>query len=68
MAVCLSYGGREFCFFYFLYWIGRNSWGTWWGEGGWFRIKMGGDNLNIERERMRLGCPKSYEANFDTNY
>lgn len=50
------------------YWIGRNSWGTWWGEGGWFRIKMGGDNLNIERERMRLGCPKSYEANFDTNY
>ena len=30
------------------YWIGRNSWGTYWGEGGWFRIKMGGDNLKIE--------------------
>jgi len=32
------------------YWIGRNSWGTWWGEGGWFRIKMHSDNLNIESE------------------
>ena len=30
------------------YWIGRNSWGTYWGEDGWFRIKMGGDNLKIE--------------------
>lgn len=23
------------------YWIGRNSWGTYWGEHGWFRIKRG---------------------------
>lgn len=30
------------------YWIGRNSWGTYWGEDGWFRIKMGGDNLKVE--------------------
>jgi cathepsin X len=22
--------------------------GTYWGEGGWFRIKTGGDNLKIE--------------------
>ena len=20
------------------YWLGRNSWGTYWGEHGWFRI------------------------------
>lgn len=30
------------------YWIGRNSWGTYWGEDGFFRIKMHKDNLGIE--------------------
>ena len=30
------------------YWIGRNSWGEYWGEYGWFRIQEGKDNLNIE--------------------
>jgi len=23
------------------YWIGRNSWGTYWGENGFFKMKMG---------------------------
>jgi len=32
------------------YWIGRNSWGTPWGENGWFRIKMGSNNLGIETD------------------
>ena len=30
------------------YWIGRNSWGTYWGENGWFRIIRGVDNLGVE--------------------
>lgn len=30
------------------YWIGRNSWGTFWGEHGFFRIRMYKDNLGIE--------------------
>jgi cathepsin X len=30
------------------YWIGRNSWGTYWGEGGWFRLKKGSNNLGVE--------------------
>ena len=29
------------------YWIGRNSWGTYWGEKGWFRIEMEKDTLRI---------------------
>eukprot|EP00164_Ancoracysta_twista_P004987 GFYU01006789.1.p1 GENE.GFYU01006789.1~~GFYU01006789.1.p1 ORF type:complete len:355 (-),score=99.03 GFYU01006789.1:591-1655(-) len=30
------------------YWIGRNSFGTRWGEEGFFRIEQGKDTLNIE--------------------
>lgn len=32
------------------YWIGRNSWGTYWGERGFFKIKMHSDNLAIETD------------------
>eukprot|EP00899_Mesostigma_viride_P021844 jgi/Mesvir1/29661/Mv21502-RA.1 len=32
------------------YWIARNSWGTYWGEKGWFRIERGTNTLNIEQE------------------
>lgn len=32
------------------YWVVRNSWGTYWGEEGFFRIKMHSDNLGIERD------------------
>ena len=32
------------------YWIARNSWGTYWGEKGMFRIVRGINNLGIEDE------------------
>eukprot|EP01083_Nonionella_stella_P284187 967311_1 len=32
------------------FWVVRNSWGTYWGEEGFFRIKMGSDNLGIEKD------------------
>lgn len=32
------------------FWIGRNSWGTYWGEGDFFRIQMHRNNLGIETD------------------
>ncbi len=50
------------------YWVGRNSWGTYWGEEGFFRIKMHSDNLGIERDCTAgiptFTKPKSEESEF----
>jgi len=43
------------------FWIGRNSWGTYWGEMGFFRMKMYEDNLGIETD-CTAGVP-SYNRN-----
>lgn len=32
------------------YWVGRNSWGSYWGEMGFFKIKMHSDNLAVETD------------------
>jgi cathepsin X len=32
------------------YWVGRNSWGTYWGENGLFRLLKGQNNLGIESD------------------
>ncbi|CAK9191566.1 unnamed protein product [Sphagnum troendelagicum] len=39
------------------YWIIRNSWGTYWGENGWFRMQRGVDALTIE-DNCSWGVPK----------
>ena len=40
------------------YWIGRNSFGTEWGEGGWFKIERGKNTLNIEEHPCTWAVPK----------
>jgi len=32
------------------YWIGRNSWGTYWGDWGFFYMNMYTNNLGIETD------------------
>jgi len=40
------------------YWVGRNSFGSWWGEAGWFRILRGSNTLNLEQGRpCQWGVP-----------
>jgi len=46
------------------YWIGRNSWGTYWGERGFFRIKMYSDNLAIETDCL-AGTPTYTQVTSD---
>lgn len=32
------------------YWIVRNSWGTYWGDNGWFKVKIGINSIAIESD------------------
>lgn len=41
------------------YWIVRNSWGTWWGENGFFRITMHGNNLRIGESNCYWAVPST---------
>jgi cathepsin X len=43
------------------HWIGRNSWGTYWGEQGFFRMQMYTDNLGIESD-CTAGTPSFTKA------
>jgi len=47
------------------YWVGRNSYGTQWGEGaggGWFRLERGTNALSIESTKCRWGVPASKDV------
>jgi len=44
------------------YWIVRNSWGSFWGEQGWFKIVRGANNLGIESAcTYAVPDPKSWQ-------
>ena len=40
------------------YWVGRNSFGTAWGEEGWFLLERGVNCLNIEKYPCSWAVPK----------
>lgn len=47
------------------YWIGRNSYGSQWGEGaggGWFRIRLGVDELGLESNACRWAVPAAADV------
>jgi cathepsin X len=43
------------------YWIGRNSWGTYWGENGFFKMATGKNGLGIESD-CTAGIPTFKKA------
>ena len=44
------------------YWIGRNSWGTYWGDYGFFYMAMYKDNLGINTDCV-AGTPTYTKPN-----
>lgn len=44
------------------YWIGRNSWGSYWGDFGFFKMEMHKNNLAIETD-CSAGIPSFTKAN-----
>lgn len=47
------------------YWIGRNSYGSHWGEGaggGWFRVRLGQNELNLEGGGCGWATPKKSDV------
>jgi cathepsin X len=49
------------------YWMVRNSWGSYWGEDGFFRIVRGVDNIGIETD-CAWGVPRDTWTKGDKNY
>jgi hypothetical protein len=40
------------------YWICKNSWGTWWGDSGWFKIAYGECDIENNVAAITVSVPK----------
>ena len=50
------------------YWIAKNSWDTWWGENGWFRIAYGECNIETSVAAMTVSeSVPEYLIQFDSS-
>ena len=48
------------------YWRVRNSWGTFWGEDGFFRVVRGENNIGIEEDCVWAEPRNTWEGKFST--
>ncbi|MGB6680558.1 MAG: C1 family peptidase, partial [Candidatus Bathyarchaeia archaeon] len=50
------------------YWIAKNSWDTWWGENGWFKIAFGECNIETSVAAMTVSASVlEYLIQFDSS-
>ena len=54
----VGYGEENGKKFWMEFWMVRNSWGTYWGEDGFFRLERGINNLGIESGACSWATPK----------
>ena len=45
------------------FWVGRNSFGSWWGEAGFFRLIRGENALNLETHECAWATPLPASVN-----
>lgn len=46
------------------FWLGRNSWGTYWGESGYFKMKMGNKSENLAIETDCTAATPSFKKHY----
>ncbi|MEW5802031.1 MAG: C1 family peptidase [bacterium] len=49
-------------------WICKNSWGPYWGDSGWFRIKMGKNECGIEESLIYYSAPISWDCDLEEGF